>query len=259
MNRQERKLIRAERKKQRRNNQRGNNQRSTLGGFAILGRIFTIGGSLVLVAIVAASYFTPLLAIEEIKVVGLERLSESEVRRSLQPLMQRPLPSVTEAEITELLSEHPLIETFAVRTEPPHTLTLRVRERQPIVIMPVGGTNYLFDPAGVRIAEASLEDPYPFFLLAEDPATSERFATAIDVLLELPLETYSQIFAIEVSSRQTTEFRLRGDNLRVIWGGPDNALLKAEVLESLLATQERTDITIDVSSPATPVITFSDF
>jgi hypothetical protein len=70
---------------------------------------------------------------------------------------------------------------------------------------------------------------------------------------------YSQVFAIEVSARKTAEFRLRKDNLRVIWGGPDQALLKAEVLESLLATQERTDVTIDVSSPNTPVVTFSDF
>jgi cell division protein FtsQ len=254
MGRQERKLVRAERKKQRRRD-----QRAQLGGFAILGRVFGLGGSLLLAGIVAASYLTPLLAIENIRVTGLERLSQLEVQRSLDSLMLRPLPSVTEAEIADLLSGYSLIETFAVRTEPPHTLRIQIRERQPIVVMPVGGANYLFDPAGVQIAEASLEDPYPFFLLAEDPATSERFATAIDVLLELPLETYGQIFAIEVSSRQTTEFRLRGDNLRVIWGGPDNALLKAEVLDSLLASQDRTDITIDVSSPETPVITYSDF
>lgn len=254
MGRQERRLVRAERKKQRRQD-----QRSKLGGFAILGRIFTVGGSSILLGILAASYFTPLLAVENIRVVGLERLSETEIRRSLEPLLQRPLPSVTETEIAQLLSAHPLIETFAVRTEPPHTLSVRIRERQPIVVMPVAGTNYLFDAAGVRIAEATLDDPYPFFLLAEDPASSERFATAIDVLLELPLDTYADIFAIEVSSRQTAEFRLRGDNLRVIWGGPEDALLKAEVLESLVASQERTDITIDVSSPATPVITFSDF
>jgi cell division protein FtsQ len=254
MGRQERKLLRAERKKK-----RLREPRAKLGGFAVLGRVFAVGGSLILAAVVAASYLTPLLAIENIRVVGLERLDEAEIMRSLEPLKQRPLPSVSEAEIAQLLAEHPLIETFAVRTEPPHTLRVQIRERQPVVIMPVGGKNYLFDPAGVQIAEASLDDPYPFFLLAEDPATSERFATAIDVLLALPLDTYAQIFAIEVSGRQTTEFRLRGDNLRVIWGGPDNALLKAEVLESLLASQDRTDITIDVSSPETPVISFSDF
>jgi cell division protein FtsQ len=254
MGRQERKLIRAERRRLKRQQ-----RRPRPGGFAILGRSFAVGGSLLLSGVVAAAYFTPLLAIESIRVVGLERLVEAEIQGSLEPLISRPLPSVSEAELAELLARHPLIETFAMQAEPPHTLAIRIRERQPVVIMPQGGTNYLFDAAGVRIAQATLEDPYPFFLLAEDPTDSERFDTAMDVLLALPIETYNQVFAIEVSSRQTAEFRLRKDNLRVIWGGPDNALLKAEVLESLLASQDRTDITIDVSSPATPVITFSDF
>jgi cell division protein FtsQ len=256
MAKQVRRLVRAERKRLRRERRQA---KPRLGEFAVLGRILTIGGTLALTGLLLATFFTPLMAIEQIRVVGAVRVSVAEIERSLSPLISRPLPTVSEQEIEQLLADYPLIETFAMQAEPPHTLTVRIRERQPVVIMPFAGANYLYDPAGVRIGPATLEDPYPFFLLTEDPTTSERFDAAMDVLLALPIEMYSQVFAIEVSARKTAEFRLRKDNLRVIWGGPDQALLKAEVLESLLATQERTDVTIDVSSPNTPVVTFSDF
>ncbi len=256
MAKQVRRLVRAERKRLR---QEDTKAKHKLGDFAVLGRVLAIGGTLALTGLLLATFFTPLMAIEQIRVVGAERVSVSEIQRSLAPLIARPLPTVSEQEIEQLLAGYPLIETFAMQAEPPHTLTVRIRERQPVVIMPFAGTNYLYDPAGVRIGPATLEDPYPFFLLTEDPTTSDRFDAAMDVLLALPIDMYSQVFAIEVSVRKTAEFRLRRDNVRVIWGGPDQALLKAEVLESLLATQERTDITIDVSSPNTPVVTFSDF
>ena len=45
----------------------------------------------------------------------------------------------------------------------------------------------------------------------------------------------------------------------MIWGANDEALLKAEVLDALIANGVEDSVTIDVSSPNSPVVRYSDY
>jgi cell division protein FtsQ len=231
-------------------------KRSRLGAFGMWGRILTVVGPVSLTAVVLASFFTPMLAVEKIEFVGNERIAAADLESALSALYDRPMTTISDDEIAKLLSGFSLIETFTSQAEPPHTLRVNIRERQPILILVRSGQNYLYDAAGVQIAATEEISNYPFLVFDGNPIESPRFSTAVKVLFSLPLETYSHVFSIEVSESLTTKLVLREGNLTVFWGSTDEGLLKSEVLESLLATGVKDALTVDVSSPNSPVVQY---
>ena len=254
MKRPERELLGQERKRIRGTRNPGKSSR--LGAFGLWGRILSIAGPISLTAIVLASFFTPMLAVENIEFVGNERISESELESALSSLYERPMTTISDAEITGLLGGFVLIETFTSQAEPPHTLRVNIRERQPILILVRSGKNFLYDAAGVQIATTDEISKYPFLIFDGNPIENPRFTAAVELLFSLPLTTYSQVFSLEVSESLTAKLVLRDSNLTVFWGSTDEGLLKSEVLDSLIATGVKNALTIDVSSPNSPVVQY---
>lgn len=248
----DRELIREEKRRL------GKKSRATrrLSGFTIWARVLFVLTPITLTSLVLASYFTPLLAIEQVVVSGTERIQSAEIVQALGELEGRPLTTVSSEEVATLLADFALIETFTMQAEPPNTLRLKIRERAPLVIMVRGGQNYLFDAAGVQISKTEELGEYPFFDFNGDPALDPRFQVGIELLLSLPKETYAQVFSISVSSALTSKLQLRRQSLEVIWGSNEDALLKAEVLNSLIATGLDDNVTVDVSSPTSPVVRY---
>ncbi|MGA1627752.1 MAG: hypothetical protein ACO330_02850, partial [Aquiluna sp.] len=64
---------------------------------------------------------------------------------------------------------------------------------------------------------------------------------------------------VEVSEQLTSKLTLKERDITVIWGANDEALLKAEVLDALMANGVEDSVTIDVSSPNSPVVRYSDY
>jgi len=89
-----------------------------------------------------------------------------------------------------------------------------------------------------------------------NPIENPRFKAAVKLLFSLPLSTYSQVFSLEVSESLTSKLVLRDGNLTVLWGSTEDGLLKSEVLDSLLATGVKNALTVDVSSPNSPVVQY---
>lgn len=258
MKKPERELL-AKEKKRLRSNQKSERTRSKLGPFALWSRIFAVGSPLLLVGLVAATFFTPLLAIEQIKVVGAERVDEKKVARALDVLEGRSLTTISDSEVAQLLGDFALIETFALQAQPPHTLIVKLREREPILALVRGGKSYLYDAAGVQIEQAEGVVDQPYLLLDSEPLDSPQFEVAVEVLLSLPVETYRQVFSIQVSEQLTVQMILKESNISVIWGDTKQALLKDEVLQSLIATGLEDSVVVDVSSPNAPVVTYPNY
>lgn len=257
MRRPEREILGQEKKRLKRSEKKV--AHSSIGPFAIWGRILLVFGPVSLTAIILASYFTPLFAIEKIVITGADRVDVIAIEQRMERLLGRPLPTVNEDELTEILRDYPLIETFTFQAEPPSTLRIKLRERQPVVVLSRGGRNYLYDPAGVQIAESEDTKSHPFLVLIGDPRENPRFDAAIELLLSLPLATYGQIFSIEVTPQLTAKLVLRDSNTVVLWGDSGQSLLKSEVLNSLIETGVEDGVLIDVSSPNAPVVTYPDF
>lgn len=218
----------------------------------------TFGSIAALVALVAATIFTPMLAVEAIEIRGLDRIPEKTIRKVLEKQIGKPLPLVNSDEIAVDLEKFALIESFSAISQPPHSLQIRIRERQPIVIVNSSGRAYLYDPAGVQIGLAKASDKYPILTITGSAKNSAEFKAAIDVLLALPATLLPKVATIDAKSKDDVSMQLRGyAGQRIIWGDASQSVLKSKTLAALLKNQNRTDrVTYDVSSPTTPVVKY---
>jgi cell division protein FtsQ len=216
-------------------------------------------GSLTLLVI--ATLVTPIMAVQTIQVEGIKLLKEDSVVNALKKEIGKPLPLVNAADVAESLKSFSLIESFSLVSLPPNTLLVRVSERQPIGVVQVSGTNYLYDPAGVRISIATGRESLPKILIASAPEESKEFKAAIEVLMALPANLLGNVSEINAKSKDDVVLALRGlSGQKIIWGDGSDSVLKSKVLEALIANQKSTDrVTYDVSSPNAPVVRYGNF
>lgn len=214
-----------------------------------------------LIALILATMFTPLLAVQNLEVVGTHRIDHKTILKALSGQIGVPLPMVNPAEISKSLEPFALVDSFAVVSLPPHTLRVAITERQPICIVTVAGVDYLYDPAGVRIATATGADNYPRIAIVGDPKGSVEYTAAIDVLLSLPANLLGQVASVDAKSKDDVSMRLRGNaGQRIVWGDGSQSVLKSKVLAALIKNQKKSDyVTFDVSSPTAPVVRYTNF
>lgn len=264
-----RKLLRAEAsrtasvaKKVKRVKREARVQRLNASGASLTKRVWgwaAVSSFVVLIALIFAAVYSPLLAIERLSVRGEKLVSEKEIKAALEEQIGKPLPQVNDEEIAKALKRFPLIESFSVISAPPHTLIVKVTERTPIAVVWVEGYGYaFFDPAGVRVGRAENRSYLPTLEISGTPGKSPSFKAAIEVLLALPSDLLPRISTMTAKSKDDVSFRLRGyAGQKVIWGDPSQAVLKSKVLAALIKNQSRNDrVTYDVSSPQTPVVRY---
>ena len=212
----------------------------------------------VLILLVLATVFTPLLAVENIRVTGVSKVSQKAIEQAVKSQIGVPLPLVSNQAVADSLSKFSLIESFSIVSELPHTLHIAVSERQPIAVVDVKGVSYLYDPAGVRLGEATYKDKYPRVYSGAEPKDSDSFALAIDVLLALPANLLPRVSQIDAKSKDDVTMQLRGNaGQRIVWGDASQSALKSKVLAALIENQKITDrVTFDVSSPTAPVVRY---
>lgn len=221
----------------------------------------SVGSVIVLGILTAVATFSPLLAIQQVSVVGTQRLNPDEVSQALAGHIGTPLPLLNQDEVAKSLAGFALIESFAATAVPPNSLQVRISERQALCIIEVEGALWLHDPAGVRIALAQPTDLLPRIVISEEPTTSQGFRDAVDVLLALPIELLTQVELIQANTKDDVQMSLRGSlGQRISWGDSSDAVLKSKVLQALIANnQGATGVTFDVSSPNAPVVRFDNF
>jgi cell division protein FtsQ len=256
--------IRAERKAAKASvrNQLNELRSFTKGSPLRRGIIYTsLGSVLVLIALVLATIFTPMMAIDKIEIVGLHRLKQATVYNAVKSLEGTPLTLVDEGQIQKRLAGFTLIQSFTTVSLPPHTLQLFIQERQPIGIVSIGATDYLYDPAGVQIGPTGNSNNYPMILVNGDPAKSANYREAVQVLLALPTSLYPNVASIQATSVDDVRIHLRGiANKQILWGDSSQSLLKSRVLTALMANvKKNTSVVLDVSSPTAPTVRYGNF
>ena len=221
----------------------------------------SVGSILILGILTSVATFSPLLAIQQVTVVGTQRLSPNEISKALSSQIGTPLPLLNQDEIAQSLAGFSLIESFTATAVPPNELQIKVSERQALCIVEFEGALWLHDPAGVRIALAEPTDLLPQIVITEPPTSSQRFRDSVDVLLALPVELLAEVEIIQANTKDDVQMTLRGSlGQRISWGDSSNAVLKSRVLQALIANnQGATGVTFDVSSPNAPVVRFDNF
>jgi len=221
----------------------------------------TVGSIAVLLAIVAGATFSPALAIKEIYVTGTERINPELISKALKGHIGTPLPLLDEKSVATSLASFALIESFSATAVPPNGLQVKISERQAISVVAVKGERWLYDPAGVRVAQATGTEELPEIQISEEPRNSQRFRNAIEVLMALPEDLLHEVEFIEARSKDDVQMSLRSSrDQRIIWGDSSDSVLKSKVLQALMANHRKTQsVTFDVSSPNAPVVRFDNF
>lgn len=222
-------------------------RRRVLAGVAI-GTVFA--------AVIGVLTWSPLLALEDITIVGTSRVDAVAVRAALDDQIGTPLALVNLDEVTTALSAFPLIRSYSTQSLPPHSLVVTIVEREPIGAVDDGTRFAVVDAAGVVI-ESVEERPLDVPLLDvgdPDPA-SPAFASAVEVLLALEPGLRARVESLSATTEDDVTLFLAGGAQSVQWGSATRSTFKARVLAALIASQPPTArIEFDVSAPDAPVV-----
>lgn len=240
----ERSRRQRERKEQRRfrAHSRNRKRRWLIGISTVLG----------LALFVAIGVFTPIMAVREVQVHGAQSVNADDLGAALARFEGVPLALVDDGEVHRALEPFPLIQRYAVERIPPHTLIVRIEERQPVIAMERDGGFDLFDPAGVllsRVPERPVGVPVGSAELTD--VSSPAFQAASTIVRDMPEDLRARLVSVAASNAQNVSFVL-DSGTELIWGDATQNQRKAAVLRSMIAAVG-TPSMIDVSAPDAPV------
>ncbi|WBL18117.1 cell division protein FtsQ/DivIB [Citricoccus sp. NR2] len=225
------------------------------------------GGIVVLLLAVLAAvvYFSPLLAIKHLRIDGTDLLPVTQAQSMLEPVVGQPLPQVGDDTVSELLKQHPAVDSVTTRAEPPDTLVVDVHEHPPVAMAPTeddadGNSQYvLFNTHGTELTvlSASAAQPYdlPVVSSAEDVTDPELFNTITEVLGGLPEDILKQVRSASGETVDSVVLSLHNGRT-VLWGNAEDSEQKAAVLTALLTIEDDPEEPVseyDVSTPDHPV------
>jgi cell division protein FtsQ len=207
--------------------------------------------------LLAAAVYSPALAVRTITVQGTKMLTTEQIQAALEPLEGKPLPQVSDSEVSALLQ--PLVQIKAVTTQarPPSGLLVQVQERVPVALLKQGETFQLVDIEGVQLS--STTDPSSIQLPVIDGGGGamgkDLFHAITGVLGALPADVLTKLSDASAKSVDAVELKLV-DGQTIVWGNAGEKELKAKVLEALLrapADPKNPVSVYDVSVPRHPV------
>lgn len=191
-----------------------------------------------------------LLLVEQAKVTGVEAKWEPHILAAADPRISQPLVEVDTSAMAAAVREVPVVKDVVVSRSWPHTVTIAVTPREPVLGVRQGsGRVALVDEEGV-VVETVAEAPedLPMVVTAGSAgATAQAYQAAWAVVSALPSTLADQVTQVTVSSADLVTLTL-GERT-IVWGGAADAELKAQVAAALLQTEAEH---IDVSAPRSP-------
>lgn len=227
--------------------------------------IYTVTGVVVVLALVmAVALFSPALAVKTITFEGNKLVGEEVLQGAVAPILNKPLPQVTDAQVQELLSSVVQVKSSHIEARPPSTLLIHIVERVPVALLKNEEEYLLVDQDGVQLG--STADPGTVALPLIDGGKAvigqDTFRAMTAVLANLPQSILGQLANATAESPDAVELKL-ADGRSVIWGNASDMELKAQVLEALLSAPPPTAPAgkpvpepakvFDVSAPRHPV------
>lgn len=214
-------------------------------------------GLVLVVALVWAIFFSPLLAVRTIDVQGAQLTDEQEVRAQLSRFEGVPMTRISEGQVMDSVGSLPQVRSVHVMTMPDNRLVVQLVERVPVAAVLDGDSWSLVDQEGTVLRTVTDEEDLevPVVEGGPDVLGTDDFATVALVLSTLPAGLLEQVGSARAESDSTVELELDG-GITVRWGDGTQGALKAEVLAQLVDAAEQTGPVgvYDVSSPEHPVL-----
>lgn len=199
--------------------------------------------------------YSPLFAVEEVRVVGASTLDAAAVEAALDDQLGRPLPLVDSSEVKAALVAFPLVESYAIEARPPHELIIRIVERTPIGSVRSAAGWTLVDAAGVALSTTPDAPGGHPTLKITGGVGSKAFHAAGTVFRALPDDIRGQVTAISATTANDVTLTLGDTDTTIVWGNADDSARKAIVLAQTMLSLPPSEVdTYDVSSPAAVVV-----
>ncbi|MFF5107737.1 cell division protein FtsQ/DivIB [Streptosporangium sp. NPDC000509] len=191
-------------------------------------------------------FFSPVLGVREIQVVGNAGLSAEQIRQAAQVAEDMPLATVDVAEVEGRIGRISQVESVTVSRGWPGTLRVEVVEREPVAVVPVGDRSALMDRHGIVTELRNVAPPaLPVLRVSRPGPADPATAAALKVITALPQNLARRVAEVLAPSAETVSLRLK-DGRAIVWGGGDRPADKVRILVTLL---KRPADTYDVSSP----------
>ena len=218
----------------------------------------TIAALAALVAgIIAAAVYSPVLALRNVTVEGTKLLTADQVQTALAPLQGKPLPQISDNDVTALLQPLVQVKKVTAQALPPSTLQVKVTERVPVALVKQGEAHQLVDADGVKLSDSADPASIPLPVIDGGGGTlpKDLFHAITEVLGALPADVLARLSNASAKSVDAVELKLV-DGQTIVWGNAGEKELKAKVLEALLKApaDPKNPVRIyDVSVPRHPV------
>jgi cell division protein FtsQ len=188
------------------------------------------------------------LAVRDVQVVGVDRLTVEDVRTRAAVPAGTPLARVDTGAVEERVLGLAAVRTVAVERRWPRTVRIVVRERAPAATLARGSSWVLVDPTGVEFAMVARRPRGLPVLSGPTDVRRRDLRAGLAVLTALPVPVAAQVREVRVGDPEEITLRLsRGRT--VVWGSAERPDRKADVLTVLLS--RKADV-YDVSAPDTP-------
>lgn len=219
-------------------------------------RSWWLAGSVVLLGAVLAAGWWALwrsdwFLVEDVVVTGVEERWKDPVLQAAAVPMSQPLVEVdTDRAASDVRSVGIVGDVRIVRSWPT-TITVEVAAREAVLAAqrPDGGIAVVdADGVTIEVVETAPAALPVVRSVGETGASPEAYRAAWGVMSALPGELLEQVTVATVSSADLVTLEL-GERT-VVWGGPEEAELKASVVEALLDSDAGY---VDVSAPRSPV------
>jgi cell division protein FtsQ len=197
-----------------------------------------------------AVWFSSLLAVREVRAVGVEGARANAVLTAAAVPVGEPLARVDTGRAERAVLALDWVSDVEVRRGWPTEVVVAVTAREPVALLAAGSApategagRQAVDATGVVFEAVGSTRGLPR-VSAEGPALAEAMA----VLASLPRDLARKVVSVSASTRDDVDLTLRSGDI-VRWGSAERGEFKAEVLRALLT--RKADV-YDVSAPELP-------
>ncbi|MGH2749096.1 MAG: cell division protein FtsQ/DivIB [Actinomycetota bacterium] len=209
-----------------------------------------------------AAFFSPLLAVRNVRVVGARHVSSADVARVAHLDESDNLLLVSPTEIAERVQTLPWVKSVDVDRALPGTVRVKIVERKPALALSLGAARWTIDARG-RVLKSGARSSLPTLAGAEvsgvEPGarlTTPEFSGALKTFRSMPRSLRARLGAIFVPSAERITLSLK-DGTQIRYGAARQLKAKHEVLKALLArlvARGASAAYIDVRVPANPAV-----
>lgn len=192
-----------------------------------------------------AVWFSSLLTVREVRVLGTVDVSADQVRTAADVPSDVPLARVDVAGITERIDAIPRVKSVEVRRGWPDVLVLVVTERVPLAVTKAGTSLAYLDQTGARFGSLTVAPRGMPLVVSSDQLSTQA---ALDVVGALPKALRDTTATVTAKTRDDVVLTL-ADGVTVRWGSAEQSDRKAAVLAALLRVKAAS---YDVSAPDLP-------